>query len=240
LSDSDLRWKDGVWQAADFDNLSGVGINASADAVNRLAVSAAATLLNHEGAGHQVKINKAAAGDTTSLLFQTGFSGRAEMGTAGSDDFAIKVSADGVAWATALSVDAGTGVPALAAGAMVGGQAVYHRGNLLGPVAETGGSPTGAVIEQGSTVEGEYTRFADGTQICWTELDTSAGGGVSWSYPVDFAAPPQLSGTMASAAAEFISTDGPGTGTAITIHGWAHDGSRVASPVHLVATGRWY
>ncbi len=86
-----------------------LGIATDADSVNRLAVSAAATLLNHAGAGHQVKINKAAAGNTASLLFQTGWSGRAEMGLAGNDDFSIKVSADGSAWKTALTVNRTTG-----------------------------------------------------------------------------------------------------------------------------------
>ena len=86
--------------------ISQIGINASADATNRLVVSAAATLLNHAGAGHQLKINKADDGDTGSLMFQTGFSGRAEMGLSGSDDFEIKVSADGSAWATALKTSA--------------------------------------------------------------------------------------------------------------------------------------
>ncbi|MFB9148637.1 DUF2793 domain-containing protein [Roseovarius ramblicola] len=99
-----------------LDNLDGVGINAGHDSTNRLAVSAPATLLNHEGAGHQLKINKAGAADTASLLFQTGFGGRAEMGTGGSDDFAVKVSADGAAWVTALRLDAATG---LATGAAV-------------------------------------------------------------------------------------------------------------------------
>lgn len=75
-----------------------LGLGGAADATNRLTSVAPATLLTHEGAGHQLKINKAAPGDTASLLFQTGWSGRAEMGTAGSDGFAIKVSADGSAW----------------------------------------------------------------------------------------------------------------------------------------------
>lgn len=99
-----------------LENLDGLGINAGFDTTNRLSVSAPATLLNHEGAGHQLKINKASAADTASLLFQTGFGGRAEMGTSGNDDFAIKVSADGAAWVTALSLDATTG---LATGAAV-------------------------------------------------------------------------------------------------------------------------
>ena len=86
-----------------------VGINATADATNRLSVAAPATLLNHEGAGHQVKVNKAAAADTASFLFQTAFSGRAEMGTTGDDDFHFKVSPDGTTWLEALLIDKTTG-----------------------------------------------------------------------------------------------------------------------------------
>ena len=64
-----------------------IGVNASADATNRLALSSSASLFNHAGNGHQIKVNKVAAGDTNSLLFQTNWSGRAEMGCAGNDDF---------------------------------------------------------------------------------------------------------------------------------------------------------
>lgn len=67
-----------------------VGVNATADTTNRLAVSSPATLFSHEGAGHQLKVNKNVAGDTASLLYQTGFSGRAEFGTTGDDDFHVK------------------------------------------------------------------------------------------------------------------------------------------------------
>lgn len=86
-----------------------VGVNATADTTNRLSVSSPASLLNHEGAGHQLKLNKATAADTASLLYQTAFSGRAEMGLTGDDDFHFKVSADGTAWNDAIVVDKGTG-----------------------------------------------------------------------------------------------------------------------------------
>ncbi|TCP85136.1 uncharacterized protein DUF2793 [Rhizobium sp. PP-CC-2G-626] len=86
--------------------LERLGVNATADEVNRLAVSADATLLSHAGHGHQLKINKASPGDTASLLFQSGWSGRAEMGLNGTETFAIKTSADGTSWQEALSVDA--------------------------------------------------------------------------------------------------------------------------------------
>lgn len=84
--------------------MQSLGINATADATNRLAVAADATLFNNAGNGHQLKINKAAAGDTASLLFQTAWSGRAEMGTAGDDSFSVKVSPDGGTWRTGLTV----------------------------------------------------------------------------------------------------------------------------------------
>jgi hypothetical protein len=81
-----------------------VGINTTADTTNRLAVSSAASLFNHAGAGHQLKLNKAADTDTAALLFQTGFSGRAEIGTAGDDTLRFKVSADGNAWKSPIAV----------------------------------------------------------------------------------------------------------------------------------------
>ena len=90
-------------------NVDGIGVNATSDANNRLAVSSPATLLNHEGAGHQLKINKNAAPDTASLLYQSNWSGRAEMGLSGNDDFSIKVSDDGATFTEALRVDATTG-----------------------------------------------------------------------------------------------------------------------------------
>ncbi|MBL8790222.1 MAG: DUF2793 domain-containing protein [Rhizobiales bacterium] len=92
------------------ETLDHLGIHATADPTNRFVVSSAATLLNHEGEGHQLKVNKAKATDTASLLFQTGFSGRAEMGVVGNDDFKIKVSADGATFKEALSAEAATGV----------------------------------------------------------------------------------------------------------------------------------
>ncbi|KAB2914601.1 MAG: DUF2793 domain-containing protein [Hyphomicrobiaceae bacterium] len=86
-----------------------LGINATADTTNRLAVRSAASLFDNTGNGHQQKINKAAAGDTASQLYQTGYSGRAEFGLIGDDDFHVKVSADGTTWNEALIVDKATG-----------------------------------------------------------------------------------------------------------------------------------
>ncbi|MEP4152391.1 MAG: hypothetical protein ABJL73_13885, partial [Lentilitoribacter sp.] len=86
-----------------------LGVNASADTTNRFILSSEASLFNNSGNGHQLKINKAQASDTASLLFQTGYSGRAEFGLAGDDHFRIKTSADGANFNTALVADAASG-----------------------------------------------------------------------------------------------------------------------------------
>lgn len=105
-----LRYNGSAWvDAMVLQNLDNLGIATTADTVNRLAVASEASLLTHQGAGHQLKINKAAAGDTASLVFQTNWSGRAEMGTVGGEDFRFKVSADGSTFHTALELDGASG-----------------------------------------------------------------------------------------------------------------------------------
>lgn len=86
-----------------------VGVNTTADATNRLSVKSPAALFDAELDDHRLKINKAAAGNTASLLFQSGYSGRAEFGLAGDDDWHVKVSPDGTVWTEALQVDRTTG-----------------------------------------------------------------------------------------------------------------------------------
>lgn len=117
IADEDVAvaWNGTAWAglATGDGSFTTVGVNATADTTNRLAVAAAATLLNHAGAGHQLKINKASAGQTASLLYQTGFSGRAELGLAGDDDFHFKVSPDGSTWKEAIVIDRTSGAVAL-------------------------------------------------------------------------------------------------------------------------------
>ena len=215
--DGDLfLWDGAEWDrlaATDLDNLAGVGVNTSHDAVNRLAVASDASLFSHDGAGHQIKVNKAAPADTASLLFQTGWSGRAEMGTAGNDDFAIKVSPDGTSWSEALRINAASSTVTMPQGAEINGpltgtavtqsnndttpdrliraQDGYVRGSILGTVSQSGGVPTGAIIQRGSNANGEFVRFADGTQICWVNGRTGVRvtSGLlreSWAFPATF------------------------------------------------------
>ncbi len=104
---SEMKVFTGGWRSAlpDDAHFDRVGINAQGDATNRLALSSPASLFNHAGDGHQLKINRASVAATASLLFQTDFAGQAEIGLAGSDVLSIKLS-DGGTWRTGLSIDA--------------------------------------------------------------------------------------------------------------------------------------
>ena len=100
-----------VWTALipELQNLPGLGVGASYDAINRLSLSGAASLFSHAGAGHQLKINKAGPTETATLLYQSNWSGRVEAGLAGNDDYSIKVSPDGSSFAEALRISGTTG-----------------------------------------------------------------------------------------------------------------------------------
>lgn len=361
LVDGSLRrWSGSEWlqPTLNSDNLPGVGVNTTHDSTNRLTVSAPATLLNHEGAGHQLKINKDSASDTASLLFQTGFSGRAEMGTAGNDDWSIQVSPDGTTWHEALTLnrangnatlksvqaaavtgtavtqsandttagrlmkvgDWGLGAQAAAlpsgndlnnatrmgwydidgatANSPLGGQngvcMVFARGttrvhqtayriaggsvpefysriayssgpvlwspwtrtvqqqNLLGTVSQSGGVPTGAVLQHGSNANGQFLRLADGTQLCWHSVVTTptstAEGSLyknpsdnTWTFPAVFAAAPRFfsNGIRGGAVIAGVFTADAPTTTAASFRAWCS--SSVANvTAELLAIGRWY
>lgn len=80
-----------------------LGVNATADSTNKLSVNSNSVLFNHNGNGMTAYINKAASTDTNSLIFETGFSARAQFGCAGSDNFTVKVSPDGSTFYTAMT-----------------------------------------------------------------------------------------------------------------------------------------
>lgn len=96
-----------------------LGINTTADTTNRLALSSNAALFTaiyaaSGGNGDiQHKLNKETATDVASFLFQTGYSGRAEFGTLGDDNFTLKVSPDGSSWFDVIKMIASTGRAAI-------------------------------------------------------------------------------------------------------------------------------
>lgn len=112
-----------AWRPVLGDQVERLGIGAAPATGNALTVEGAATLFSHgPGGSHRIAVNRAAGG-TASLLFQTGHSGRAELGLAGSDTLAIKTSADGLSWSTPLTASAGAVAPGADNGAALGSAA---------------------------------------------------------------------------------------------------------------------
>lgn len=113
---------DGVgWTGAPFETRAApsFAVNADPDSYNRLVVASDAELLTHDartpGSGDARKvINKRDRDRTAAVLFQSGWSGRAEFGLVGSDDFSLRVSADGGAFRDALRIEAATARMAVA------------------------------------------------------------------------------------------------------------------------------
>ena len=102
-----------------------VGINATADATNRLAVKSDAVLMSHDdvtpGSGDmRVSVNKSAPGNVASVVFQENYSGRAEFGVTSSTAFELKTSDDGSTFTSALSVDLATAEPYAPQGVVIG------------------------------------------------------------------------------------------------------------------------
>lgn len=78
----------------------------------------------------------------------------------------------------------------------------YHEGNIVGTVSQSGGTPTGAIIERGSNANGEYVKFADGTMFCsgsGITLDgVSQGYRKTLPYAAQFTLPPSFISTSIS------------------------------------------
>jgi hypothetical protein len=93
--------------------LERLGLGTTADVDNPFAVRLNKALWTalETGAGGdgdlRLTLNKEAPADVLSLLFQSGYGGRAELGLIGDDHLALKVSADGVGWTRAFAVDPG-------------------------------------------------------------------------------------------------------------------------------------
>jgi hypothetical protein len=139
VSEGTLAWLRDEDQAAVFDggqwvllserisilnNLQRLGIGTTADANNPLSVRLNKALFTARPQGDggdgslRYTLNKENAAAVLSLLFQSGWAGRAELGLIGSDDLTLKVSSDGSTWQTAMEVAGTTGRVSFAKGAV--------------------------------------------------------------------------------------------------------------------------
>ncbi|WP_396595608.1 DUF2793 domain-containing protein [Brevundimonas sp. R86498] len=100
---------------SEIQNLTRLGLNTTADAANpfaaRLNKALWTAVPGTEGGDGDLRFtfNKDGPDDVLSLLFQSGYGGRAELGLIGDDDLTLKVSDDGTAWREALRIDPGLG-----------------------------------------------------------------------------------------------------------------------------------
>ncbi|MBT2772920.1 hypothetical protein J7J47_11870 [Halomonas sp. ISL-60] len=132
---------------------------------------------------------------------------------------------------------------------------VYTTGNLLGPVSQSGGVPTGSVIERGSNSDGEYVKFADGTMICTLHsslgrtinIDTQISGdfyrsgatGNTWTYPRQFVSEPICYAQIRTSIDQFGVTKIANASDCL-IGGISLAGSRTNQTYTASAIGRWY
>jgi hypothetical protein len=115
---------------------------------------------------------------------------------------------------------------------------VYAEGNILGTVSESGGVPTGAIIESGSNANGEFVKYADGTMICTQGFPQETS--TTWTYPVAFASAPRIQATnTVGNLPRFCSVSGPST-TSVVVYRWTDTGTSSASFAHALAIGRWF
>jgi hypothetical protein len=132
---------------------------------------------------------------------------------------------------------------------------LYHNRNILGPVAFSGGANTGAIIERGSNANGEFVRFADGTQICThflalTSVSVSANDQTtvlsSATFPAAFIAIPtvdvsHIGGFSAryNVGVEGITATSWCSGTGVAFRNLDNTTRSVTPVLTLSAIGRW-
>ncbi|MBA1158045.1 DUF2793 domain-containing protein [Microvirga mediterraneensis] len=166
-----------------INNLQRLGIGTTADDLNRLSVKLNATLFtalgSDEGGTGDLRfvLNKSTEAGVLSQLYQRGYSGRAETGLIGNDDFSIRVSADGSAWHDALLVDHRTGLASFPCGlANVPGSNLLINSALLVNQRKFSGGTLGAGVYG-------FDRWKGGPGGC--SLSLGADGTVTLSGALD-------------------------------------------------------
>ncbi len=108
-------WTEVTGSGAMSGSVSLLGVNDTASAPNLLTVKSNAALFDaiavaDSGSGDmRLQISKEAVANTASVVFSDAFSGRAEFGLIGSDDFKLNVSSDGTTFTEALTIDGSSG-----------------------------------------------------------------------------------------------------------------------------------
>ncbi len=164
-----------------------VGVNTVADPTNRLSVASPGSLFDAEGGSHRLTVNKAAPADTASHVFQSAYSGRAEVGLSGDDDLRVKVSSNGTAWKDGIVIDRQTGIVS-----MPNTRLAFQAGSRVTQTAPT-------------------TITTAGTLMSWNVLDYNAGGFFDPARPTRMTVPAGVQQVMLFGAV-YINTSLQGGG----------------------------
>lgn len=128
----------------------------------------------------------------------------------------------------------------------------YHKANILGTVSQSGGVPTGAIIEQGSNANGSYVRYADGTQICWKNITFGSfdivnaffGGfrstSIVWTLPASFSSTPTTSASGSGLESFGVCVASATTSTVTVIFNAVSSQGSASRSAQIVAIGRWF
>ncbi|MBS3184557.1 phage tail protein [Pseudomonas sp. PCH44] len=128
------------------------------------------------------------------------------------------------------------------------------RTDIVGTVSQSGGVPTGAIIERGTNANGEYIKLADGTLICSITTSPSLAvtnaygsgsyGSTSWAFPLAFVGDlPRVMGTayMSGRLMSVVPTSSQTlSGTGIFVLDTAPNNLTGTVLLKLTAFGRWY
>lgn len=174
-------WNGSAWVAlvGGALSVSALAIGTSPDSGNPLSARLGSALFTalpvaSSGTGDvRIVLSKETAARTASFLFQDNFSGRAEIGLAGDDDFHFKVSPDGSTFVDALRIGAATGrltlgapmqlaayaVGGLPTGVAAGAMAFASNGRKI-PEAAGGGTGVAVVYSNGA-----WRRVSDDTPV---------------------------------------------------------------------------
>lgn len=130
----------------------------------------------------------------------------------------------------------------------------FRRGNIAGTVSQSGGVPTGALVEKGTTGDRHYLRFANGFQICWGNPGTqmaptnvATGGGYqatvgnTYGFLAAFSSPPTVvaGASFSSVARGWVSLLDVPTTTSVSLIAHSFANGALIVP-YYIAIGWWY
>lgn len=157
-------WGDFFSTVTSIQNLALLGVGTTADTTNRLSAKlnntlfVAKTVAEGGDGSLRYKLSKESAAKTLSFLLQDNYSGRAEIGLTGDDDFHFKVSPDGSSWYEAIKIAAATG-------------------KVTFPVS---GGP-----REGLSADRTYYVRADGSDGNNGLTDSAGGAFLTWQHAID-------------------------------------------------------